>query len=93
MAHSRMEKYLAVIRVLDNEDSITQKQILYKVEVKLSSLKETLKFLVELELIVEKNLGNKKVYSITDKGQKLCEYFRSKDDNSIFGGTNINRID
>ncbi len=88
-----MEKYLAIIRVLDNEDSITQKQIVLKADIKLSSPKETLKFLVQLELIIEKSLGNKKVYSITDKGQKLCEYFRSKDDDSIFGGTNISRID
>ena len=88
-----MEKYLAVIRVLGNEDSITQKQIIDKADIKLSSPKETLKFLVQLELIIEKSLGNKKVYSITDKGQKLCEYFRSKDGDSIFGGTNINRID
>ncbi len=88
-----MEKYLAVIRVLDNEDSITQKQIIHKADINLSSPKETLKFLFQLELIIEKSLGNKKVYSITDKGQKLCEYFRSKDDDSIFGGTNISRID
>ncbi len=88
-----MEKYLAVIRVLDNQDSITQKQIIYKADVKLSSPKETMKFLVEQELIIEKSRGNKKVYSITDKGQKLCEYFRYKDDDSIFCGTNINRID
>jgi predicted transcriptional regulator len=88
-----MEKYLAVIRVLDNEDSITQKQIIHKSNVKISSPKEILKFLVKQELIMEKSHGNKKVYSITNKGQKLSEYFRSNDDDSIFGGTNINRID
>ncbi|HUK84526.1 MAG TPA: hypothetical protein VLU95_01550 [Candidatus Acidoferrum sp.] len=93
MALSRMEKYLAVIRVLNDEDSITQKQIIQKAEIKLSSPKETLQFLVQLELIIEKSLGNRKVYSITYKGQKLYEYFNSKDDDSIFGGTNINRID
>ena len=94
LALSRMEKYLAVIKVLENWDSITQKQIMYKAELNLDSPKEYLNFLVNLDLIIEKTLGNKKVYSITLKGQKLCEYFRlDDDDESIFGGTKITRID
>ena len=94
LALSRMEKYLAVIKVLENWDSITQKQIMSKAELNLASPKEFLNFLVNLDLIIEKTLGNKTVYSITLKGQKLCEYFRlDDDDESIFGGTKITRID
>jgi len=88
-----MEKYLAIIRILDNGVSITQDQILRKINVKLTSPKETLNFLVKLDIIVEKPTGNRVTYSITDKGKKLHNYFMSKDDESIFDGTNISRID
>ena len=90
-----MEKYLAVIKVLANSDSITLKQIACKADFSLAVPKEYLNFLVKLDLIVEKTLGNKKVYSITDRGQRLCKYFRLNDgdDDSIFDGTNITRID
>jgi len=94
---SRMEKYLAVIRVLANWDSITLKQIVCKGDFNLALPKEYLNFLVKLDLIVEKTLGTKKVYSITDRGQRLCKYFGLNDDgednDSIFDGTHITRID
>lgn len=88
-----MEKYLAVIRVLDNGDSITQQQIMRKAGLNLVSSKECFNFLVRFDLIREKTFGPKKVYSITDKGQRLCTYFGLDDDNSIFDGTRIFRID
>ncbi len=93
MALSRMEKYLAVIKVLDNGDLITQKQIMQEADLKLESPKEALEFLVNAQLIVEKKVGNKKLYCITEKGERLCNYFGLNDDSEIFGGTNINRID
>lgn len=68
-----------------------------KANLDLDSPKEFFNFLVNLDLVAEKKLGNKKVYSITSKGQKVIEYFRSGEDNgdddSIFGGTKITRID
>jgi len=90
---SRMDMYLAIIKVLNNCDSITQKQIMRKADLNLVSLKEYLNFLVKLDLIREKTIGTKTVYSITNKGQRVCTYFRLKDNNSIFGGTRIMRID
>jgi predicted transcriptional regulator len=90
---SRMETYLAIIKVLIDEGLITEKQIMSKAELNLSSPKEYLDFLVGLDLIVKKKIGNKTVYSSTDKAQKLCRYFKLDDDFSIFGGTNITRID
>ena len=93
MGLSRMEKYLAVIKVLENWDSITQKQIMCKADLNLALPKEYLNFLVKFDLIIEKTLGKKTVYSITDRGQRLCKYFRLKDDEAIFGGTKITRID
>ncbi len=88
-----MEKYLTVIKVLDNWDSITQKQITCKADLNLVLPKEDLNFLVKLDLIIEKTLGARTVYSITERGQRPCKYFRLKDDDSIFGGTKITRID
>ncbi len=60
MGLSRMEKYLAVIRVLENGDSITQQQIMRKTELNLISLKECFNFLVKFDLIREKTIGSKK---------------------------------
>ena len=88
-----METYLAIIKVLNNEGPITQKQLMRKAELNLSSLKEYLNFLIELDLILEEKIGNKTLYSSTDKAQKLGKYFKLDDDYSIFGGTNITRID
>lgn len=88
-----MEKYLAVIKVLENWDSITQKQIMCKADLSLVTPKDYLNFLVKLDLIIEKTLGTRIVYSITERGERLCKYFRLKDDDAIFGGTEITRID
>ena len=93
MGLSRMEMYLAVIKVLENWDSITQKQIMCKADLTSGAPKEFLNFLIKLDLIMEKSSGNKTVYSITDRGQRLLQYFRLKDDESIFGGTKITKID
>ncbi len=93
MGLSRLEKYLAVIKVLDNGDSITQQQIIRKAGLNIVSSKICFSFLISFGLIREKTLGPKKVYSITEKGQRLCSYFRLNDDNPIFDGTGIFRID
>ncbi len=90
---SRAEIYLAIINVLDSWDLITQKQIMLKTDLKVSDPKQHLDSLINLNLITEKTVGNKTVYSITEKGRKLCRYFKSKNDESIFGGTKISRID
>ena len=88
-----MEKYLAVIKVLENGDLFTQKQIAQEADFELDAPEEILDFLVNAELIVEKNIENKKVYAITEKGERLYNYFRLNDDSEIFGGSNVTRID
>jgi predicted transcriptional regulator len=87
---SRMEMYLAVIKVLDRGDSMAQQQIMRKAGINLT--KEFFNFLIRLDIIEEKTLGSKVVYYITVKGQRLCAYFGLEDD-SIFSGTGIFRID
>ena len=97
VALSRMEKYLAVIKVLDNWDSITQKQIMSKAALNLDSPKEFLNFLVNLDLIIEKTLERKK-YILSHRRDKSYvnisdQIIHDDDDESIFGGTKITRID
>jgi predicted transcriptional regulator len=89
---SRMELYLAIIKVLDNGDLMAQRQITRKAGINLVPSKEFFNFLVRLDLIKETTVGSRVVYSITNKGERLCAYF-GLDDNSIFSGTGIFRID
>ena len=93
LALSRMEMYLAIIRVLDHGDSITQQQVTRKAGLGLVLSKEFFNFLVKLDIIAEQTMGSKTVYSLTEKGQRLCAYFGLDDDNPIFRGTGIFRID
>jgi predicted transcriptional regulator len=93
LALSRMEKYLAIIRVLDNRNLITQKQIMEEANLELKSPKECLDFLVQMDLVIERNLGSKKVYAITEKGERVFNYFRLNDESPIFGRSNITKID
>ena len=88
-----MEQYLAVIKVLDNENSITRKQIMRKAGFNVVASEDFFNFLVSLELIREETLGPKVVYFITEKGQRLCTYFGLNDEGEIFGGSGIFRID
>ncbi len=90
---SRMEMYLAIIKVLDNGDAITQQQIMRKAQINAIAPNEFLNFLIRLDLIREKNFENKTLYFITDKGQRICIYFGLDDENGIFGGTGVFRID
>lgn len=92
MALSRMEQYLAIIKVLDCGESKTQKQIVRKSGLHLVS-KEILNFLIKLDLIEEVILDSKIMYSITDKGKRLCKYFELDDDSEIFGGMGLFRLD
>jgi predicted transcriptional regulator len=92
LAQSRMEMYLAVIKVLYREDSMAPQQIMRKAGLNLTLSKEFFNFLVRLEIINEKTVGPKVEYFITKKGQRLCNYFGLNDDNSIFSGTGIYRI-
>jgi predicted transcriptional regulator len=89
---SRMEMYLAIIKVLDKGDSMAQQQIMRKAGINFMVSKEFFNFLIKLGIISEHNLGPKKMYSITVKGQRLCTYF-GLDDDPIFSGTGIFRID
>jgi predicted transcriptional regulator len=86
-----MEMYLAIIKVLDRGDSMAQQQIMRKAGLSLPPSKELLNFLVELDIINEKTIGLKVEYSITKKGQRLCDYFGLNDENSIFSGTRVFR--
>jgi predicted transcriptional regulator len=87
-----MEMYLAVIKVLDNADAMAQQQIIRKAGIPAVPTKEFFNFLVKLGIVSQKTSGSKVFYSLTEKGQRLCVYF-GLDDDSIFSGTGIFRID
>jgi len=93
LAQSRMELYLAIIKVLDHGDSVTQQQITRKTGLGLAFSKELFTFLIKLDIIKEETIESKKVYSLTEKGQRLRLYFGLDDDSPIFRGTGIFRID
>jgi predicted transcriptional regulator len=88
-----MEMYLAVIKVLDSADAMAQQQIMRKAGIPIVPTKDFFNFLVKLDIIDKKTYGAKELYSLTEKGQRLCAYFGLDDDNSIFSGTGIFRID
>jgi predicted transcriptional regulator len=88
-----MEMYLAVIKVLDNANPMAQQQIMRKAGIPSAPTKDFFNFLVRLDIIDKKTYGAKDLYSLTEKGQRLRAYFGSDDDNSIFSGTGIFRID
>ncbi len=88
-----MEMYLAVIKVLESGETMAQKQIMRKAGIHLDLTKEFFDFLVNLDIINEETFGSKVMYSITHKGQRLSVYFGLNDNNSIFNGTGIFRID
>ena len=88
-----MEKYIAIIKVLNNRGSQTEEQIMNNADLSLISPKEYLNFLINLELIAEKKLLTKTTYAVTPKGQRLCSYFKSNDHKAIFAETRIIQID
>jgi predicted transcriptional regulator len=92
LGQSRMEMYLAVIKILDRGYPMAQQQIMRKTGLSLPLSKDFFNFLVRLDIISEKTIGLKVEYFITKKGQRLCDYFGLNDDNSIFSGTGIFRI-
>jgi len=84
LGQSRMEMYLAIIKVLNLGDSMAQQQIVRKARLSLPPSKEFFNFLVKLDIIREETIGPKVEYFITKKGQRLSDYFDLNDDNSIF---------
>ena len=57
---SRMEMYLAIIKVLDKGDSMAEQQIMRKAGINFTVSKEFFNFLVKLGIISEHNIGPKK---------------------------------
>ena len=88
-----MEKYIAMIKVLNDWESVTPEQILNKAGISIASPKEYFNFLVKLELIREKIVSGKKTYTITQKGQRLRSFFNHEYEKSTLGETGLIRID
>ena len=88
-----MDKYIAMIKVLNDLESVTPEQILNRAGISLTSPKEYFNFLIKLELVREKIVSGKKIYTITQKGQRLCSFFDHECEKSTIGEIGIIRID
>ena len=76
MRRSKLEMYLDTLSVLANRGPLKLTHIMYKANVNCSVLTEYLDFLIQKELIEERNVGrNRKVYAITQRGVTVLKYF------------------
>ena len=73
-----MEKYIAIIKVLNNRGSLTEEQIMSNADLSLISPKEYLNFLINLELIAEKKLLTKTTYASHTQRTKTMFIFQIK---------------
>ena len=76
MRRSKLEMYLDILSVLAKRGPLKLTHIMYKANVNCSVLTEYLDFLIQKELIEERNVGkNRKVYAITQRGVTVLKYF------------------
>jgi predicted transcriptional regulator len=90
---SRLERYIAILKVLAKHDTRTIRQLLYNGDLKLFSLEDHLYSLIEFGVVKEKPLGTQKVYSLTRKGARVVAYFTQKETQNIFIANRIEAID
>ena len=77
MRRSKLEMYVGILSVLANRGPLKLTHIMYKANLNCSVLTEDLGFLIQKELIEERNVGkNRKVYAITQRGVTVLKYFR-----------------
>jgi hypothetical protein len=83
-----MEKYLALIKIFNDWNSMTQKQTMCRADLDLTSPKEWLNFLVQHDLIEEKTLETR-LFTPSKTRATTVQLFRLRDEDSIFGRTKI----
>jgi len=69
-----MERYLAIIKVLNDCGPTTQEQIMNMSGLHLDPTKEYLNFLTQSQIVKERTLQTKTTYSLTQKGQRILSY-------------------
>jgi len=73
---SKLEMYVAILSVLAHRGPLKLTHIMYKANVNCSVLIEYLDFLIQKELVEERNVHkNRKVYAVTQRGVTVLKYF------------------
>ena len=83
MRRSTFEVQIGILNILAQYGPLKPTHIMYNANMNCTTLKQLLDRLIQHGLVVEQKLGKKrKLYSITEKGQRVLEYTR-KIDNSL----------
>jgi predicted transcriptional regulator len=76
LRRSKLEMYVDILSVLAHRGPLKLTHIMYKANVNCSVLSEYLAFLIQKELVEERNLRkNRTVYVITQRGVTVLKYF------------------
>jgi predicted transcriptional regulator len=73
---SKLEMYVDVLSVLAHRGPLKLTHVMYKANVNCSVLSECLKFLLKQGLVEERNVKNRTVYAVTQRGLTVLKLFR-----------------
>jgi predicted transcriptional regulator len=77
MRRSKLEMYIAILRVLAHRGPLKLTHIMYKANVNCSVLREYLDFLIRQNLVEERTVGKSRlVFAITQRGIIVLKYFK-----------------
>ncbi len=77
MRRSKLEMYIAILKVLARRGPLKLTHIMYKANVNCSVLKGYLEFLIKQGLVEERIAGKRRiVYAVTQRGITVLKYFR-----------------
>jgi predicted transcriptional regulator len=75
MRRSKLEMYLAILKVLAYRGPLKLTHVMYKANVNCSILNEYLDFLVQKGLVEERNIRKRTAYAITQRGLMVLKQF------------------
>ncbi|UCE16038.1 MAG: hypothetical protein JSV12_09365, partial [Candidatus Bathyarchaeota archaeon] len=81
MRRSKLEMYVAILKVMAHNGPMKLTHIMYKANINCSVLKQYLDFLIQQNLIEEQVLHKKRnktrvVFTVTERGRTVLKYFR-----------------
>jgi len=72
MRRSKLEMYIDILKVLARHGPLKLTHIMYKANINCSVLKQYLDFLIEQNLVEEKSLGKKGLYTPSQREVEVC---------------------
>jgi predicted transcriptional regulator len=73
---SKLEIYVDILSVLAHRGPLKLTHVMYKSNVNCSVLREHLEFLLKQGLVEERNVKNRTVYAVTQRGLTVVKVFR-----------------